>query len=153
MDDLSPLSDAELIKLWAATMRELRRRGIARSNNNLVADYGELRVAERLSLTLASKSTRGYDATDAGGARYQIKSQRITSERARRQMGAIRNLDDHEFDWLVAALFDEDLNLLEMWQLSHSTVARYARYVAHTNSYSLALNSAVLRSHEVRRLA
>ena len=80
-----------------------------------------------------AQRSREHSATDASGARYQIKSQCITSERTRRRVGVIRNLDDHEFDWLVAALFDEGLNLLEMRRLSHSTVAR-TRDMCHTRT-------------------
>ena len=52
-----PLPD--LLRLHADVLRELRQRGVVRSENGPAGDYAELLVARALELTLASKSARG----------------------------------------------------------------------------------------------
>jgi hypothetical protein len=150
--NLEHLDDRELIALWADVMAELNRRELTRSANNPVADYAERIVAERFGLTLAGQSAPGYDATDEAGVRYQIKARRHTRTRPSRQLGAIRNLDHHEFDFLIAVFFDRTMNLAEMWKLPHDAVARHATYVPHTNSYRLVMNAEVLADSTVERL-
>ncbi len=78
--DLTLLSDANLLALWADAMTELKSRGVIRSANNPVADYAERLVAERLALTLMTGSNPGYDAVGPGKTRYQIKARRTASE-------------------------------------------------------------------------
>ena len=48
--DMTTLTNEEVFGLWADALKELRRRGVTRSANSPVADYGELLVAQRLSL-------------------------------------------------------------------------------------------------------
>jgi hypothetical protein len=153
MIDLGLLSDRQLVALWAEAITELRRRGLTRSNNNPVADYAERIVAMTLGLQLAGKSSRGYDATDAAGTKYQIKSRRITAENSSRQLGAIRNLDQQEFDYLIVIFFDHVLDILGIWRLPHSAVVRHAKYVPHTNSHRLVINARVLADPAVEKLA
>ena len=150
--NLTVLNDRALIVLWADVMAELNTRGLTRSANNPVADYAERVVAEQLDLTLAGQSAPGYDATDAAGVRYQIKSRRHTRTRPSRQLGAIRNLDRREFDYLIAVFFDRTMNLAEMWKLPHEAVARRATYVPHTNSHRLVMNTEILADPAVERL-
>jgi hypothetical protein len=151
--NLTELGDRQLIVLWADVMAELNVRGLIRSANNPVADYAERVVAERLGLTLAGQSAPGYDATDAAGLRYQIKGRRHTRMRPSRQLGAIRNLDRQEFDYLIAVFFDRTMNLAEMWKLPHEAVVRHATYVPHTNSYRLVMNAAAVVDPVVEQLS
>jgi hypothetical protein len=71
--DLKTPSVLELLALHAGIGDELMRRGICRTTNNPVADYTEHLVTNALGLTLAPKSTKGFDATDSGHKRYEIK--------------------------------------------------------------------------------
>jgi hypothetical protein len=151
-DDLSDVSNAELYKLWSRTMRELRRRGLVRSSNNPVADIAERLAADRLGASLVAQSVRGYDAVDVNGIRYQVKSRRLTPENSSRQLSFIRNLDAHEFDFLVIVLFDEILAMLGMWKLPHSLVTSYARWSPHVNGHILRADDRVLADPEVERL-
>lgn len=142
------LSDDELGPAWAAVMREMHNRELIRSWNNPVADYAERIVADRLNLKLAGKSAQGYDATDADErVRYQIKSRRLTSENPSRQLGVIRKLEDNEFDFLIAAIFDEELILSEMWSIPHAVIKDFATYVPTLNGHRITLRPA-LTSHE-----
>ena len=54
--DLSNLTPKDLLRLHAQIIEELRDRGIARSNNNPLADYTEWLVAWKLGLALEQNS-------------------------------------------------------------------------------------------------
>ena len=72
---LQNLGDNELLRLYGSLMEELRRRKLIRSSNNPVSDYAEKLVCEKLALSLAGKSSKGYDAIDEKtGIKYQKKS-------------------------------------------------------------------------------
>ena len=111
MTKLERLPTSDLFALYARTIEELRRRGVTRSGNNPVSDYAEYLCARALKLTLVAKSTKGYDALDASGARYEIKGRRITPHSASRQLGVLRELDEKPFDYLAAVLFREDFQV------------------------------------------
>lgn len=150
---LKNLCDDELGPAWAAVMREMHTRKLIRSWNNPVADYAERIVADRLNLTLAGKSAQGYDATDSDEqVRYQIKSRRLTPENQSRQLGVIRKLEDNEFDFLIAAIFDEELKLSEMWRIPHQVIKDFAAYVPTLNGHRITLRSPLTSHDSVRRL-
>jgi len=107
-------------------MRELRDRGLVRSANNPVSDIAERLACERLSLEMAPKSAPGYDAVSADGLKYQVKSRRLTPQNMSRRMGVIRKLELVEFDHALAMIFDENLTLLEIWQIPHEVVVDHS---------------------------
>jgi hypothetical protein len=146
------LSDEEVGQVWARAMRELRRRGLIRSWNNPVADFAERLVAEQLNLALAPPVAQGYDATDRDGLRYQIKARRITPQNKSRQLGAIRKLELEEFDVLVAAIFDEDLVLCEMWRIPREVVAEFGRWVPTLNGHRVYVRPPLTDDPRVSRL-
>jgi hypothetical protein len=148
----SALSDAEVPQVWARAMRELRDRSLVRSSNNPVADIAERLVAEELGLTLAAAVAQGYDAVDSDGLRYQIKSRRLTAQNRSRQLGVVRKLDENEFDFLIAVMFDEDLALLEMWQIPHSVVTDFGKWVPTVNGHRIHAQGALLADPRVSRL-
>jgi hypothetical protein len=102
---LQQLPVSELLHLYAQIVEELRNRGVTRSSNNPVADYAEHLCAKALSLVRAPNSAKGFDATDGGGARYQIKGRRITKHSASRQVGVLRELNDGPFDYRSSPFF------------------------------------------------
>lgn len=151
--NLRDLDDDALTDLWANTMAELRRRGIVRTFNNPVGDIAEALAARRLGLTVVERnSEKGHDAVDADGRRYQVKARRITPQNKSRQLGNIRDLDDDPFDFLVAVLFDEWLNVTEMWIVTPDVVRDYARYSKHARAHLLRMKGAVLDDPRVKRV-
>lgn len=149
---LTELSDSALLGLWARTMDELRTRGVIRPANNPVADLAEGLVAFHLGLTLASQSTAAYDAVAPDGTHYQIKARRRGSERASRQLGAIRNLDQDGFDYLVVVLFHRDFTVEAMWRMPIDLVREHAKYRAHVSRYVLQMRGSVLADPRAERL-
>jgi hypothetical protein len=137
--DLHGKSIAELLAVHSAVIDELRLRKVLRSKNNPVGDYAEWLVAEKLSLTLAHNSVKGYDAIDRQGIKYQIKSRRVTAGNRSSLLGVIRNLDDCDFDFLVAVIFDEAWNVKYAAKIAHSVITEIATFRTHVNGHTMTL--------------
>ncbi len=76
--DFARYLDDDLLRLWNRISVVLRQRGVCRTKN-IVSDVAERIVAQKLGLSLARNSTRGYDATGPSGERYQIKARLCVS--------------------------------------------------------------------------
>lgn len=139
----------ELLSLHTASTEELRSRGVVRTSNSPVGDYTEWLVSRALDLELASNSASGFDALDSSGTRYQIKGRRVTARNNSRQLGAIRNLDSTNFDFLVAIVFDEAFEVIEAVKIPHTIVKKYARLRRHVNGHVLYARGEVLSDRGV----
>ena len=147
--DLKMLSVPQLLRTHSAIVDELKNRGVVRSSNNPVGDYTEWLVASKLELKLQTNSTAGYDAIDNQGRRYQIKGRRMTSDKSPAQLGAIRNLDKNDFDYLVAVIFDPNYEILYAAQIPHRLIAGYSVYRAHVNAHILNLRRSIFQDQFV----
>jgi uncharacterized protein DUF6998 len=145
MRNLRRLSSRELLRTYAAVMRELRDRKVVRSTNNPVADLAELLASRAFKLKLESKSTAGFDGVARDGTRYQIKGRRRTPENQSTQLGAIRNLGGNKFKYLLAILFDEEFNVERAFRIRRGVVLRYARFSKHVNGHLLTLRGTLLQ--------
>lgn len=150
MIEVENLDEEELLQLYGKLMEELRQRKLIRSSNNPVSDYAEKIVCERLSLSQATKSIKGYDAIDENtGMKYQIKARRLTRYNKSRQLGVIRNLDEELFDYLIAVIFDEFFKPIEIWRIPRKTIPKYARYSRLQNGHILVLTGKILEDKTV----
>lgn len=155
LGDLSNLSDPELFATWVATLEELRRRGLVRSANNPTGDYAERLVIDALGLTQQTNAMAGYDAIDLDGTRYQIKSRRLTTSGASRQLSPLRNLLHEEprpFDFLIILLFGPGFEVTGCWQIPIEVVRRYAKFRAHVNGHVLHARGVVLSDPQAIQL-
>lgn len=149
---LSRLTVLSLLRTHSRILDELKRRGVLRTKNNPVADYAEWVVAKGLRLRLMGNSRSGYDATDRRGARYQIKGRRITAHNPSTQLGSIRNLPRHEFDVLIAVIFNSDYSIRYCVSMPHSAVLRLANYRKHTNSWVMHARPTIIKAKGVRNI-
>ncbi len=149
MKNLRGLGSRELLRLYAAVMRELRHRKVIRSTNNPVADLAELLASRAFKLKLETKSTAGFDGVGRDGTRYQIKGRRRTPENRSTQLSAIRNLAGNKFTYLLAILFDEEFNIERALRIHREAVRRHARFREHVNGHILTLKGAVLKDKGV----
>jgi len=149
-EELSELSEKELLRLHAAILSELKKRGVVRTKNNPVGDYTEWLVSRALNLTLAPNSASGYDGVDDKGIKYQIKGRRTTPENKSRQLSAIRKLNSKDFDYLVGVIFDEDYSVVDAVVVPHEVVCEYASYREHVNAHILHLRGAILDDPRVK---
>jgi hypothetical protein len=147
---LSDYSEAELLELYADVLDELQLRGVTHSTNNPVANYSEKLAKETLDLKLMPESTKGYDAVDLEGKRYEIKGRRPTSKNASRQLSMLRGLDKQHFDYLVGIIFRENFEVHKGCIIPHRVVLEKSRYTNHANAWIFILNDDVWHIAGVR---
>jgi hypothetical protein len=135
---------SELLRAFAGVLRELRRRGIVRSYNNPAADIAEWLGARVFGLKLEGNSAKGYDAVDAAGKRYQIKSRRITPDNASTQLGVLRDLASAQFDLLLAIYFTEDFEVQSAYLVEHGAVVQHALFSKAQRGHVLHAKTALL---------
>ena len=124
-----------MLRTHKAVIDELRRRGVVNSNNNPIGDYTEWLVCDRLGLETQDNSTTAFDAIDTQGVRYQIKARRSNANSV--QFSAVRKLEQHGFDYVVAVVFDEDYSVRQAIRIPYHVFPKLARYQRHTNGYIL----------------
>jgi hypothetical protein len=141
--DIHELPIPKLLSLYSQIVEELRGRGVTRSSNNPVADYAEHLCAKALSLERAPNSAKGFDATDARGARYQIKGRRVTRHNASRQVGVLRELNESPFEYLAGVLFHEDFRVWKACLVPVAEVRAHSQFIKRTNSWRFLLRDSV----------
>jgi hypothetical protein len=139
----------ELLALFAEVLEELRERKVVRSSNNPVADYTEFLVVKALSLKQLAGSTKGCDAIDSEGQRYEIKGRRLTRHNSSTQLSVLRGLDLCHFDFLVGVLYHEDFSVARACIVPHSIVLANATYREHVNGSILFLRPNLWEQHGV----
>lgn len=132
---VAAMSPLELLRLHARVMRELAIREVVRTRNNPVADYAELLVCRALSLKRAGRSTKGYDAEDAEGQRYEIKARRLSEEARSQVLSPIRDLDGVHFQHLVVVVFRDDYTVERALRLPRERIAAHGAYRKHINGW------------------
>lgn len=128
-----------LLKLYSDILRELVRRKVCRSTNNPVADIAELLVVKALGHMPAARNTKGYDAVDASGKRYEIKARRVTRHNPSRRLSVIRDCEARHFDFLAGVLFREDFSFDKACLIPFEVVLRRSIYNEHVNGHILEL--------------
>jgi hypothetical protein len=141
-----------LLRLYCDIVSELRRRGVIRSTNNPAADVAELLVTRALRLERAPKSTRGYDAFDRAGRRFEIKARRLTKESPSRELSVIRGLEKKHFTHLVGVLFTDRFEVMRACLIPVDVVKQVARYSEHVNGWRLLLRDSVWGIADVKDL-
>jgi hypothetical protein len=139
LETLTGRTISELLSLHGAVFDELKSHGVVRSENNPTGDYAEWLVSARLELTLETNSAKGFDATDSQGLRYQIKGRRVTPDNPSTQLGVIRNLDCHYFDFLLAVVFNSDWTVLRAAKIPHNVVGARATFSQHVHGHIMHL--------------
>jgi hypothetical protein len=81
LPDLSAFSEPGLFSLYRAILRELKGRGVTRTDNAPVGDYAEYLVATSLGGQLAPNSEKPWDVLASDGEKLQVKA-RVVSDPA-----------------------------------------------------------------------
>lgn len=108
--DASRKDKRELLSDWVAIMRQLRKLGVIRTNNNPIGDIAEAIVCDHYGGERASFSQKGWDVKTPDGERIQVKSRRKTLDSTPTVLSPI---SDDEYDSLVVILFNEDFQVTE----------------------------------------
>lgn len=147
--DLSKLSEKELLRTHDAILNELADRQVIRSKNNPTGDYAEWLASTILTLDLAPKSAKGYDATDSKGLRFQIKGRHLSESNKSVQMGVLRDLAKAEFHFLIAIVFKPNWDVQMVARIPHEAIESIATYRKHVNGHVMHMNNGVLAKASV----
>lgn len=138
MKEFRAMTEVELLQAHSAVIDELISRDVVKTRNNPIGDYTEWLVCKQLELRVQGNSQAAYDAIDREGVRYQIKGRYDSGNSV--QLSAIRNLDQHGFDFLIALVFNKDYSIRWAVKISHEVVGNLAKYRSHQNAHILTLN-------------
>jgi hypothetical protein len=130
--DIDNLEIAQFfIKGYILSRQGLKKLGILRSERNLQSDYAEWLVSKLLVLKLESnKVQKGYDAIDAKGIKYQIKS-RIVENMNKNTSFDLHNIDQ-KFDYLVCVFFSYEFDILGIIRTSYEVANELGKQTKST---------------------
>ena len=146
--NLSELSDFEIIELYPAILKELKSRGIIRTNN-LIGELGEYLAANAYqknpklpNLQLNIKSTKNIDATSNKGERYAIKA---TSGNGTGVFASLPTEDDGKvyFEYLILVRFNKDYTLDSIYELTWEQFIQYRKMKPPEYKWNLPITEAV----------
>ena len=111
-----------LIAIYLQARDGLKELDILRSDRTLQGDYAEWLVAEYLGLKLSESTIeKGFDAVDAEGTTYQVKSRIVES------LGSNTSFDfsdiEAHFDYLIGVFFDRSFNVMGMIKVPYDVVS------------------------------
>ena len=134
-------SNEGLLECYSDILDELKNRRVVRTKNSPISDYAEWMVANNLGLKLMNSSQAGYDAIkESDGTKFQIKCRSCDG----RQLGVIRKLELHDFDYLIAVIVDEKYKILKVFQIPYNNVSKHAIFNKHQNGHILHLRGEIL---------
>ena len=145
---LSQLTDSELIELYPSILKELKARGIIRTNN-LIGELGEYLAANAYKsnpklpqLQLNLKSTKNIDATSQKGERYAIKA---TSGKGTGVFSSLPLVNDGRvyFEYLIVVCFKKDYTLDSIYELTWDQFIQHRRMKPPENKWNLSMTEAV----------
>ena len=146
--DLSALDDEQLILLFCEVMAQMHRRKCVRSHNNPIADIAERLVADHYAGSLAAPNEKAYDVI-ANGRKLQVKALRHTRS-GRTTLSALRS---HDFDAVVAVVFEADMSLRELVEIPLEVVREREGWSDTWKAHRLSLTRVLLEDPRVCRTA
>ena len=151
---LKNLSDEELPHAYRCRIKELKERGIIRSRN-VIGDLGEYLVIKYYNntpglpnLSPALQGTQNVDALSRRGDRYSIKAT------TGKTTGVFYGLndpkskfpDEKKFEYVIVALFDENLVLHRINELSWNEFFKYKRWHSRIRAWNLSITQELLKN-------
>lgn len=131
--DLSALSEPGLFSLYRAILRELKSRGVIRTENAPVGDYAEYLVATALGGQLAPNSEKGWDVLGNDGEKLQVKA-RVVSDPAEPGQLQLSPFRSFGFDSAVIVLLSAtDYAVSRASKVPRHVVESSAVYRQHVN--------------------
>lgn len=126
----------ELLTGYAATLAELRARGVVRTNNPPVGDLAETLALRTYGGTLEKNSAKSYDLVTDDGTTVQVKARVL--DRADKSSQTFSAFRSFTFDVALFLLFDAATYDL-VWARELTTIEAEAlgRHVEHTNSTAI----------------
>jgi hypothetical protein len=131
--DLSSFSESGLFSLYRAILRELKGRGVIRTENAPVGDYAEYLVAAALGGQLAPNAEKAWDVLGNDGEKIQVKA-RVVSEPAEPGQLQLSPFRSFGFDSAVIVLLSAaDYAVSRASKVPRHVVESAAVYRHHVN--------------------
>ncbi|MHB1875245.1 MAG: hypothetical protein ACYCPF_10365 [Streptosporangiaceae bacterium] len=130
--DLSVLTEPGLFSLYRGILRELKGRGVIRTENAPAGDYAEYLVATALGGKLAPNAEKAWDV-QVGGEKLQVKA-RVVSDPA--EPGQLQLSPFRSFDFgsaVIVLLSDTDYTVVWASKVPRDVVESAAVYRQHVN--------------------
>jgi hypothetical protein len=133
----------ELFATYGAILRELKDRGVVRTENAPAGDYAEYLVAHALDGKLAGNSTRSHDLTTPDGRRIQVKCRvaDLSGKNPRTQLSIFRSFD---FDEVAIVLLRPDYAVHRGVLVPRALAKKHAQRREHANGWVLHARSSLL---------
>jgi hypothetical protein len=131
--DLPAFSESGLFSLYRAILRELKYRGVIRTENAPVGDYAEYLVATALDGQLAPNSEKAWDVLGSDGEKLQVKA-RVVSDPAEPGQLQLSPFRSFGFDSAVIVLLSAtDYAVSHASKVPRHVIESSAVYRQHVN--------------------
>lgn len=145
LDGLERHSTPELFALYRGILRQLRARGVVRTENAPAGDYAEFLVASALNGTLAPNSEKSFDVR-IDDLRVQVKA-RVVSDPPRSGQLQLSPFRSFDFDEAIIVLFDDrDYGVRRAVRVAVDVLREVAVHNPHVNGYIVHARPALLAS-------
>ena len=149
MTDFKNKSDSDIIAMYSLIIKELKSREIIRTKN-VLGDLGEYLAIQYYKntaglpvLQAAPIGTKNIDAISRDGERYSIKS---TSGNT---TGVFTGVDFDKdgnplkqyFEYVIICRFDDDYQLLNIYQLDWNTFVKHKHWHSRMKSWNLTITN------------
>ena len=157
MNQLKNKSVSELIAIYSAILKELKRREVIRTNN-LVGDLGEYLAIEFYNnqsslpnLQAASAGTKNMDAISREGKRYSIKSTTTSLT------GVVYDLNEpdstesenQKFEFMIVVQFSKTFELLRVIELDWELFLQFKRWHKTMRGWNINITKDLLNQSNV----
>ncbi|MCM1101931.1 MAG: hypothetical protein NC079_10040 [Clostridium sp.] len=149
MEDLASKSTEEIVQSYSDIIKELKRRGIIRTNN-VLGDLGEYlaiqyynRIPGLPNLSPAPVGTENVDAISRKGDRYSIKSignsNNTTGVFYGLEPKGSEKPDYKRFEYVIVCRFNSDYELEKILELDWDTFLANKRWHSRMNAWNLSI--------------
>lgn len=150
--DMSSMSNNEIIQIYSDSIKELKSRGVLRTNN-VIGDLGEYCAIHTFcgrkdlpNLHTVPVGTENINAISQNGDRYAIKSTtgHVTGVFYGLQPKGSEAPDTQRFEYVLICKFDDNCKLKSIWQLDWNTFLKHKRWHSRMKAWNLAVTQALI---------
>ena len=155
--NIDKLPTNEIIELYPQIIRELKKRGVIRTNN-FIGDLGEYLVIDYYkktaglpTLLAAPISTKNIDAISNDGDRYTIKStsNKVTGVFYELEQPGSGQPDKQRFEYVIICSFDEDYSLKAIYELDWPHFMAHKKWHSRMKAWNIALTASTIKDCRV----
>lgn len=149
--DLSNYSISELVNLYSQSIKELKKRGVLRTNN-VIGEIGEYLVLEEYErnpdlpkLNAVPLGTKNINAISQAGERYSIKSTtgNVTGVIYGLQPPGSTIADKPLFEYMVICKLDSDCSLEGIYQITWDGFIKHRKWHSRMNAWNVAVTKSL----------